>query len=719
MKNRIVACILVMTLISGSVLSGCNARTVAVKADENTENLAANASSQSSDEEPDATEANGTETEDEAEVTTGGSPWIDSDIKENITDDIKTNPKDDLHLYANKNWILTNDIPSGHAEWSHYSECQNATKDKCIKLLSDSSISGHDADLVRSYDKALLDWDARSKAGVTEISGLFEKLSAVKNTKDMDALMTDPDFLLEDVGLVSYGAELGLNDQSKYLIAVMTPELLLNDSAEYKERSEFGDMYYGFNKDAFLYLAKKLGLSEEDAEQTFENALEFETKLSESIMTTEETSSDDYLQKINNEMTFDELTALCKNFPVGEILKADKYAYDGKYLVVEPEYLKMLDSLYSDENIDGIKSYSMVHYVLNYSKCLDKETYDHMVDLQNKHFGTSGRLTEEEMAYNWVSSDLMTSMQKVYIEKYGSEEEKQKMRDLCQQVKDTYREILTENDWLSDEGKKAAIQKLDKMEIHAAYPDKFRDTSDLDLDGCSLIEASRRIDEWNADYDRNKVGKAPDREMWSDDFDILSCNAFYDMQQNTINMIIGMMDEPFFSKEMSTEELYASIGAFWAGHEISHAFDNDGAQFDGDGNLKDWWTKEDKEEFKKRTKKVDDYLDAIVAFDGKHITGSNVDTELIADMTGLECALKMASKVENFDYDKFFKKYAELNCSIVVYSQELTQLSQDVHPLNFTRTNVPAQQFDEFYKTYDVKQGDKMYLAPEDRLVIW
>ena len=200
---------------------------------------------------------------------------------------------------------------------------------------------------------------------------------------------------------------------------------------------------------------------------------------------------------------------------------------------------------------------------------------------------------------------------------------------------------------------------------------------------------------------------------------LLLCNAFYSPTDNTINMIIGMMGEPFYSSDMSTEELYASIGAFWVGHEVSHAFDSNGAQFDAEGKLRDWWTTEDKAEFKRRISKMDDYLDGIVAFGDKHFIGTNIDTEMVADMTGLQCALRMASKVDDFDYDKFFTKYAQMNASLGLYSSELSLLMQDPHPLDYSRSNVPVQQFEEFYETYNVKEGDNMYLAPEDRLIIW
>ena len=184
-------------------------------------------------------------------------------------------------------------------------------------------------------------------------------------------------------------------------------------------------------------------------------------------------------------------------------------------------------------------------------------------------------------------------------------------------------------------------------------------------------------------------------------------------------MLIGMMGDPFFSDDMSTEELYASMGAFWVGHEVSHAFDSVGSQFDAEGNFHNWWSGEDLKLFTQRVHKLDDYLDTIVAFGDYHVLGSNVDTEMTADMMGVKCALMMASKVEGFDYDAFFKKYAQMNAQLSVFSFELKMLTQNAHPLEYLRTNVPVQQFEEFYETYGVTEGDAMYLAPEDRIEIW
>ncbi len=660
-----------------------------------------------------------TEASEEDAVTTGGTPWINSELKENITADMATSPKDDFHLYANKEWILNNDIPDGYSGWSHYQERGYEVKQQCMDLLKDESIEGHDADLIRTYNSLLLDWDARNEKGVSEIQDLYDKILAAESIDDISALMTEKESSEVAYNLFGFYAGTGLNDPETNIVIIYEPSLLLTDSAEYSERSDYGNMYYGYEKDMFVFLAQKMGMSEADAESCFDTAIDLETVMSEKIYSTEDQLNEDYYDKINNEMSYEDVIALAEVFPLDDVLTSAGYKYNGTYLVTRPDYFEMLDSIYTDEHVEEIKDLFLVNYLLGYTRSLDRETYDKANELRSTYFGVNGTLPDEEMAYNQVTSMLPTSMQKVYIAKYGSEEDKKKMEELCQQVIDTYRELLSENEWASDEVREYAIEKLDHITIHAAYPDKFRDTSKLDLTGCSLIEAETKLAWAELDYNISQIGKKVDHEMWAEGFNILDCNAFYSPTENTINMIIGMMGEPFYSSDMSTEELYASIGAFWVGHEVSHAFDSGGAQFDAEGYFRDWWTEEDKAEFDRRVAKMDDYLDGIVAFGDKHFIGGNIDTEMVADMTGLQCALRMASKVDGFDYDRFFTKYAQMNASLGVYSSELSQLMQDEHPLDYSRTNVPVQQFEEFYETYDVQEGDNMYLAPEDRLIIW
>ena len=706
MKKRFIA-MLLGTLITTTTLAGCGA----------TGSREANTGDSAQAEAADAA-ASGSSEED-AGKGAGGTPWIDADIKENVTADMQVDPKDDLYLYANKDWILENEIPDGYSSWSNYSKRALDVKKQCMELLKDESIEGHDADLVRTYNKLILDWDTRNKLGVSELQDAYNKITEAKSIDDISKLLTDKDTVYDYFNFFDYDIDTGLNNPDKNIMIIASPALILDDSAEYPDRSELGDMNYGYSKDLFVHIAQKFGMTKDEADKCFENALSLETKLAPSIFTTEDQLSSDYFEKINNEMSFDEAVSNSKAFPLKDILTSMGVVYDGEYLVLEPDYLKKLDEVYTQDNLELIKSLMTVNYVLDSALIIDRDSYDKRNELRNKYFGTTGAVSDDEMAYGVVSEELPDSMQIVYVEKYGTEEDRQKMKELCQDVIDTYKELLSENDWASEETKKYAVEKLNSITIHAAYPDKFNDTTGIDIAGCSLIEANERIADNLIKEKVGRLGKNEDKEKWADGFPLLSCNAFYSPTDNSINMIIGMMGEPFYSSDMCVEDLYASIGAFWVGHEISHAFDANGSQFDKEGKLNAWMPDADQEQFQKRIEKMDKYLDTIVAFGDNHFIGSNIDTEMTADMTGLQCALRMASKVEGFDYEKFFIKYAQLNANIATYASELDQVSQDEHPLDYSRANVPVQQFDEFYKAFDVKEGDNMYLAPEDRLIVW
>ena len=728
MKNRIsITLAAVGFCVLLSACSNAPANTSDIRQDaagstytENTETETADAETESAVAEETGSIDNTESTESDTPVTSGGRPWIDSDLKENLTSDMKTDPRDDFHLYANKDWLLENEIPDGHESWSFFTERGFDVDKQCMELLKDESIEGHDGELVRTLNSLLLDWDERGRNGISELEELYSELLRVRTIEDVNQLLEERSNIILLSQLVAMKSTIGYNDPEHYVAVIDTPSLLLKDSAEYRDRSAYGDAFYKLYKDTFIYLAGKFGMPEKEAEKCYEDAIGFETLLADHIYTTQEKNSDDYYEKTNNEMTLDELTDHCKNYPLGRILDTAGYSYDGIYQVYNPGYLIWLDEVYTDENIEGIRARLIVKYLLAYIEWLDKDTYDLFQDMITRYFGTSGRLTDEEMAYDWVHKLLPQSMQKVYVEKYGSEEDREKIRSLFREIKDTYREMLLENDWATEELKEAAVRKLDHLTLNALYPDKFRDTSAIDLKGCSLIEAGQKIKEYEFDYNISLLGTARDQEMWTvtDELSILLCNADYEPALNTMFMFIGMMGEPFYSPDMSTEEFYATIGTVM-GHEISHAFDNNGSQFDENGAINNWWSKEDAAEFQKRIDKMKDHLDGIVAFGEEHFIGESIAGEMVADVTGMQCILRMASKIKDFDYDRFFVKYAQVNRHLSLYSTEYWILTQDVHPLDYSRTNVPLQQFEEFYETYGVKEGDNMYLAPEDRLIVW
>lgn len=722
MKKRIVALLLTCVL----VISGCASGEKNGGNENGTESSVTESSvaPESSAEESSAQESTAIEEtapteEPEAEegyVTTGGNPWIDSDLKENVTADMTLSPKDDFHLYVNHDWIMNAQIPEGHSSWGAFNVVADEIEAKALALLNDETLKGHDAELIQALYHAYLDWDSRNAAGVTPLMSTIEDIKGIKTMDELTDFICDMDRAYGVPTFLGGGNGTGLSDSSKYITYIVNDGLMLGDAAEYKERTEMGDRTY----EAYVYLAKymlpRVGYTEEEAVAMFDAMLDFEKKLAENAFTSADSMSPDYLSKVNNVRTLKELEEASPVFPIKRFIKAMGYDNAKEFLLIQPKVLDTVNEVYVEENLDAIKNYMIVKYVLGNMGALDREAYEANVNASNMVNGSEGSLPDEKLAFSIVRSALTTPMDRAYLEKYDSKEVKTRITNMIKEIISVYREMLSEEDWMSEATREKAIEKLDNMRINAIYPDKWLDYGKLELKGLSYLECLKAISEFNQELDHKNTNGKVDKDLWS--VDTLETNAFYNPMDNSINIILGLLGGDFYHEGMSDEELYGGIGAV-IGHEISHAFDTNGAQFDKNGNMASWWSMKDYTSFQKRARKLIDHYNTLTAWEGAQIMGNNCQTEAIADLAGLKAVLKLAEKKENFDYEKFFTAYATIWQEVITYETEYMIYSQDSHPLNYLRTNVTVQQFDEFYKTFDVKEGDNMYLAPEDRILVW
>ena len=718
MKKRIISYLLIGTLFTG-LISGCGAGSETAEPVENTTSQVTEEPSKES--ETEAVVAAEDDSVKELSVLDNGSPWVNSDLKENIHPDQPTDPKDDFHLYASMDWLSQAEIPDGYSGYTLYDQCADITKDKAIKMFNDGDFTdeSHNVMLAKSLYDLYKDTDARNKEGVEPIREMVEKYLAVESLDDLNELFLDEYYELVYPTPIAFGVSTGIEDTSTNLCWVDGMSFILGDSAEYSKRTEYGDILYNYKKDNFVYVMGRLGVIEADANKRFDDAIAFETPIAKVSFTSEDEMSADFYDKVNNTFTYDEIIAGYKNYPIADIIDALSLKYDGTYMTSDLKKVKAIDEAYTEENADDFANLMLVKYVLGNISRLDEDVRINDVENYNKYFGVSGDLSLDERAYDFTASHLPEQTSQAFVERYSSKEDKERIEGVCYKAIDVYKEMLEENEWLSDDTKKAAIEKLNAITVHVGWPDKWNDYSDLDISNDSFYEAIQRIKYYNVKKAMAKLGTKEDKSNWAEGKNLLQCNASYDFTVNGITMMVGMMNEPFYWSDMSTEELYASIGAFWVGHEISHAFDSNGSQWDKDGNYANWWTDEDKAEFDKRVNSFIEYLNTIRIMGDYYVNGSNVDSEIVADTIGLRCALKMAEKEENFDYKKFFEFFSDMNSGATLYSSMLSQINTDPHPLNYLRVNVPVQQYEEFYKTYDVKEGDNMYLAPEKRLDLW
>ena len=276
--------------------------------------------------------------------------------------------------------------------------------------------------------------------------------------------------------------------------------------------------------------------------------------------------------------------------------------------------------------------------------------------------------------------------------------------------------MLQGEEWLSEETKAKAIEKLDNIVIQAGYPEELRNYDSVDVNGLNYWEFGKLNSRLKREADVALTNGRVDRTRWTES--ALSDNGTYNNLKNAITIPLAILFGDWYHEDISDEELYASVGMV-IGHEISHAFDADGATRDKDGQRDNWWTDADKKAFDGKMEKLQDFYKGMTVWEGAPVQAEKICDEACADIGGLKVILEIAKTKENFDYDKFFKAYAESERYLSSAEYLEYRYLRDVHLPSFLRVNSVLQQFEEFMETYDVKEGDRMYLAPEDRVQVW
>ena len=649
-------------------------------------------------------------------VSAGGHPWIDSDLKANIQKDMPLSLKDDFHLYVNHDWLLNHNIAPGRGSINSFTETSDDITSKAIEVLKDKSLKSHDAALAQNLYQSILDWDKRNSDGLTPIMNTVQDIQSIDSMEALHDFICNPERSLQVNHFLRIGNDTSKDDSSKYATHISTDAFTLRDAAEYKKRTELGENRY----QASLFMAKamlsRLDYTEEQIQTMFDRMIDLETKIAEVAYSSADKMDPDYDKKTNNHYSPDQLSDLSKVYPLKDMIDGYGYSNADDFVVGEPQAIERINELFTEENLEAIKDYMLIHYVNGCASCLDKEAYDVSIKASNMISGSEGSEEDEKIAFYMVRNTLYTPLDKAYLEKYDCSETKQRISDIIQELIVSYREMLNEETWLSEETRAKAIEKLDHIRINSVYPEKWTDYSSLNLDGLSYKECLDAIALFDLEKDKSHTNQKVDKDIWS--FSILDTNAYYEPSDNSINILLGILSRPFYSEDMTKEELLGGIGSV-IGHEISHAFDTAGSQYDKDGNMKDWWQPEDYKAFQKRADKLVAYYNGITVWEGQPVFGKNIQTEAIADMGGIKAVLNSVKGTKDFDYGAFFKAYASLWRGITSRKLEYIYLTQDSHPLMYLRTNVTLQQYDEFFNAFDIKEGDGMYLSPDDRINVW
>ena len=657
---------------------------------------------------------------DEPDYTTG-TPWLCIDLDGVVTADTPVDLKDNFALAVNKDKILALEIPEGRAYGGTLMDVNLKKTEDIRNMFLGDAPEEHDARLAYDLFQLMMDWDSRNALGVAPLKEQIAPVEAIDSVEKLSAYFVETRDEDELASLYFAGSTQDYLDSDRHVLAVMDIGMLLDDAAEYEKLTDYG----AIKKDAITELAHKmlvkLGYTEDEAQRKIDNCFAFETMLAPALYTNEEQQKPDYVEKTLNFYTRDELKAAEGPLPILEDMAAMGYPETDRYQIKNPDGLKKLVELYTDENLPIIKDYLIVIGTLGAAGSLDRECYEWSNACSNAMSGASGMLDDETAFSSAVSAALVWPVAQLYTQTYLKQEDKDRIMDMMKEILDTYHGIIEEADFLSDATREKALEKLDAIEPRSLYPDSWDKYSceGLDFDGPekdgTLWEAFRRIAAYNIAKSIKEFPEPVDKEKWGMPPTIVNC--FYDWTSNTITILGAFAQGGLYNSDMSDEEVMAKLGCV-IGHEISHGFDSTGAQFDKNGDMASWWTEEDYAEFLKRNEKMVDYYNAMHPWEGQDFYGSIMTGEAGADMAGMKAVLRLAAQKENFDYDAFFRAYADVWLEKDSLQRAYVHIN-DVHPMSYLRINCTLQQFDEFLNFYGITEGDNMYLAPENRVIVW
>jgi len=632
--------------------------------------------------------------------------------------------QDDYYSAVNRQWLNTAKIDAGQMSNSTFMETNKVLTEQKKQIIKDllanekSYSENSDEKKIINLYKNTLNMEARNKQGIEPIKKMINEINNIKSIKDIANLNND-----SNIGnpLIQFGCEVDLKDATKHALYIAPTSLSLGNSDEYVKPTENSKRLKGLAETYYTNLLTLSGYSQEQAKTKVDNLFKFENMIAPSITGKEESSkNDNIIDQQYNVYTLKQLDSLAPNLNIETIMKNNEVDNAKQIILTEPKWLEALNKIYTEQNLPLIKNYIEIINIASASSYLGEDFEKAETEFKNAFLGSQGDIPQDEKAINMVNSALGDPFGKIYIQKYFSDKVKNNVKDMTDEIISTYKNRINNLDWMSDATKKSAIEKLDKLNIQIAYPDKWKDYSKLEIrsyeDGGSLWEnienlsefaREKSISELNEPVDKTEFGCSPQ-----------TINAFYNPTSNTITVPAGILQGAFYDVNASKEKNLGAIGAI-IGHEISHAFDNTGAKFDADGNLNNWWTQEDYNKFEEKTKKVRSFYSKVKLDDGKNVNGDLTVGENIADIGGMACAFDILNKMSNPDYKAFFESNAVLWREVNTKEYGDYRLQYDSHSPNKVRNNIVLAQFEKFYESYGIKSEDKMYIKPEDRVQIW
>ncbi len=647
--------------------------------------------------------------------------------------DKSIDPCVDLYHYSCGGWQQKNPIPPDQTSWSVYAKMYQDNLMFLRGMLDQAAQPDKERNAVTQkigdFYAACMDEGAVEKRGLAPLQSQLDAIAQIKSAKDLTPVVAHLQFTFFRY---SYTSSMLFNagstqdpDDSEHVIADVDQgglgmpdrDYYLKDDAKSKETRE----HYRQHVQRVFEL---VGDSPAAAKQNTETVMRLETAMAKASLSRVERRDP---HKLVHKMKVADLVQLAPNFDWVTYYREMHYPEFAILNVDAPEFIKELNTLLSSEPINSWKTYLRFHVADTSSPYLSSKFVEENFEFYRKYLrGAKEMQPRWKRCVQYVDYDLSEALGQVYVAKVFSPELKADTVDMVRRIEDAMGQRIRALDWMSPETKQQALTKLAGIRNKIGYPDKWRDYSSVKIDRNDFAGNVERTHQFESRRDINKIGKPVDHGEW--DISAPTVDAYYNPQMNDINFPAGVLQPPVFDPKMDAAPNYGDTGGT-IGHELTHGFDDEGSQFDAKGNLKDWWTKEDREKFDARTKCVDDQYSGYVSVEDVHVNGKLTLGENVADLGGeilAYIAWKDATKDKNLQpidgltpEQRFFVGFAQWDCANERPEDMRVRALTDPHSPARFRINGVVVNMPEFSQAFSCKPGQPMVKPPADVCRIW
>jgi len=642
--------------------------------------------------------------------------------------DSTTRPQNDFFQFANGKWFKQNPIPASEQSNGVFQLIEDTVNAQVMNVCKSASIKdepkGSNKQKIGDFFFSGMDSTSLNKKG---ISDLKNDLAKIDNINDLSGVVTEASYIhtVSASPLFDFYVAQDDKNSSKYQVYITQGGLSMPDRNYYVDTDTKSQAIRNKFVNYVGNMFAIMGYDDAKAKQAATKLLEMETALAETSRKREDTR-DPFANY--NKMSFDSLKTLTPNIDWKTFTNGLGLAKVDTVVVGQPEFIVGLNSYLKKYSIDDWKNYLKFQYLNGLAPFMDDKTY-----MEYFNFYSTTLRGIQEPKPRWKRAVSMTNgalgelIGQVYVDEYLPKGTKEKLQEIGNAIKAEFAQRIKALDWMSNATKEKALYKLNAVVMKMGYPDKWKDLSSMQIDRSSYVKNVMSANTWEMAYVIHKYGKPVDRTEW--DMEPQTYNAYYNPSNNEIVIPGCNIIVPGYERKMADDALlYAIIGAT-IGHEITHGFDDQGCNYDSNGNLTNWWTKEDKAKFDVKTKMIVKQFNDYVAVDSLHINGELTQGENIADLGGTIMAYEAFKRTKQYKDNQIIAGLNPSKRYFLAYALEwmqnmrpeamATQVKSNEHAPAKWRVLGPLSNMPEFYSTFGVKQGDEMWRPENERVKIW